>query len=79
MALETEEVGAGVIEELGQQREALTRTRDRLTETDVELSQSRRILSSMYRVALTNKITLIVIILLELAILGALIYYKFIA
>ena len=79
VAIETEEVGTGVIQELGQQREALTRTRDRLTDTDTELTRSRRILQSMQRVGLTNKLVLIAIILLEIAILAGLIYYKFIA
>lgn len=77
VALETEEVGTGVIRELGEQREALIRTRDRLGDTDVELGRSRRILNSMYRVAITNKLVLIVIIILEIAILLGLIYYKF--
>ena len=77
VALETEEIGTGVIQELDTQREALTRTRDRLMETDMELSRSRRILRSMARVALTNKLVLILIIIAELGILGGLIYYKF--
>ena len=105
MALETEEIGAGVIQvlwlfesfhyfdldkqrlsllnfvdliqDLDQQRETLTRTRDRLMDTDLELGRSRRILRSMYMVALTNKLVLILIILLELGILAGLVYYKF--
>lgn len=77
VALESEEIGTGVVEELSQQRETLIRTRERLTDTDAELGRSRRILKSMSRVALTNKLVLIVIILLELCILAGLIYYKF--
>lgn len=77
VALETEEIGTGVIQDLGQQREVLVRTRDRLTETDVELGRSRRILRSMYREAIKNKLILIVIILLEIGILAGLVYYKF--
>ena len=37
--METEEIGVSTIEELGQQREVLVRTRDRLTETDIELGR----------------------------------------
>ena len=77
VALESEEIGTGVVQELSQQREVLVRTRDRLTDTDAELGRSRRILKSMSRVALTNKLVLIVIILLEISILAGLIYYKF--
>lgn len=77
VALESEEIGTGVVEELSQQRETLIRTRERLTDTDDELGRSRRILKAMSRVAMTNKLVLIVIILLELCILAGLIYYKF--
>ncbi|EFX90288.1 hypothetical protein DAPPUDRAFT_299903 [Daphnia pulex] len=77
VALESEDIGTGVIQELSQQREVLVRTRDRLTETDAELGRSRRILKSMSRVAMTNKLVLIVIILLEICILTGLVYYKF--
>lgn len=77
VALETEEIGTGVIQDLSQQREVLVRTRERLTDTDVELGRSRRILKSMSWVSLTNKLVLIVIIVLELAILAGLVYYKF--
>ncbi|KAK4022078.1 hypothetical protein OUZ56_007565 [Daphnia magna] len=77
VALESEEIGTGVIQELSQQREVLVRTRDRLTVTDAELGRSRRILRSMSRVALTNKLVLICIILLEICILAGLVYYKF--
>ena len=79
VALETEEIGTSVIEELGTQRESLTRARERLVDTDMELGRSRRILNSMYRVAITNKLILIIVILLELAILGGLVYYKFVS
>jgi vesicle transport through interaction with t-SNAREs protein 1 len=77
VALESEDIGTGVIQELSQQREVLIRTRDRLSDTDAELGRSRRILKSMSRVAMTNKLVLIVIILLEMCILSGLIYYKF--
>lgn len=77
VALESEEIGTGVVQELSSQREVLVRTRDRLTDTDAELGRSRRILKSMSRVALTNKLVLIVIIVLEMFILAGLVYYKF--
>ncbi|KAG7163734.1 vesicle transport through interaction with t-SNAREs homolog 1B-like [Homarus americanus] len=78
IAVETEQVGTEVLGELGTQRETLTRARDRLVDTDAELSRSRRIIRSMSRHVLYNKILLIMIILLESAILGGLVYWKFI-
>lgn len=77
IATETEQVGTEIIEELGEQREQLDRTRDRLANTGENLSRSRKILRSMSRRLMTNKLLLAVIILMELAILGAVIYLKF--
>ncbi|KAG9336770.1 hypothetical protein JZ751_003118 [Albula glossodonta] len=71
IAAETDHIGRDIIEELGEQREQLDRTRDR------NLSRSRKILRSMSRRLVTNKLLLSVIILMELAILGAVVYLKF--
>lgn len=49
----------------------------RLVETDVELGRSRRILKKMYLNVFTNKIVLILIIVIEICILGGLLYWKF--
>ena len=49
----------------------------RLVETDVELGRSRRILRKMYLNVFTNKIVLILIIVLEICILAGLLYWKF--
>ncbi|XP_066973569.1 LOW QUALITY PROTEIN: vesicle transport through interaction with t-SNAREs homolog 1B [Macrobrachium rosenbergii] len=77
IAVETEQVGTEVLGELGTQRETLTRTRDRLVDTDAELSRSRKIIRAMSRNVLYNRILLIIIILLEMGILGGLVYWKF--
>lgn len=77
IAAETDEIGVGIIDELGRQRETLVRTKDRLTDTDTNLSKSRKILKTMATRVMTNKLILIVIILLELAALGGLVYWKF--
>ena len=76
--METEDVGNEIISDLGVQRESLERTRERLQETNSEITRSRRVLRRMYFGVLQNKAVLILIILLEVAILGALIYVKFI-
>ncbi|XP_076034040.1 vesicle transport through interaction with t-SNAREs 1b [Oratosquilla oratoria] len=77
IAAETEQIGTEVIGELGVQRESLERTRDRLVDTDAELSRTRRLIRAMSRNVIYNKILLGVIIFLEAAILGGLVYWKF--
>ncbi|XP_060919640.1 vesicle transport through interaction with t-SNAREs homolog 1B [Labrus mixtus] len=77
IANETEQIGTDIIEELGEQREQLDRTRDRLVHTGENLGRTRKILRSMARRLVTNKLLLAVIILMELAILGAVVYLKF--
>ncbi|XP_061897221.1 vesicle transport through interaction with t-SNAREs homolog 1B [Entelurus aequoreus] len=77
LAAETEHVGTDIIEELGEQREQLNRSRNRLVNTGENLSRSRKILRSMSRRLMTNKLLLGVIILMELAVLGAVVYLKF--
>ncbi|XP_061553283.1 vesicle transport through interaction with t-SNAREs homolog 1B isoform X2 [Phycodurus eques] len=49
LAAETEHIGTDIIEELGEQREQLDRTRDRLVNTGENLSRTRKILRSMSR------------------------------
>jgi hypothetical protein len=77
VAVETEAVGGAIIEDLGSQRDALERTRNRLIETDLELGKSRRILQKMYLNVVSNKVILLCIILIECGILGGLVYWKF--
>jgi len=77
IAIETDEVGNEIIQDLGSQREALERTRARLVESDLELSRSRRILRKMYTNVISNKVILIVIILIEIGILAGVLYWKY--
>ncbi|KAL4238678.1 Vesicle transport through interaction with t-SNAREs 1B [Mactra antiquata] len=77
VAAETDQVGVEILGELGRQREVLTRTKDRLHDTDSNLSKSRKILNTMAMRVMTNKMILIVIIILELGILGGVVYWKF--
>ncbi|XP_068951014.1 vesicle transport through interaction with t-SNAREs homolog 1B isoform X2 [Petaurus breviceps papuanus] len=77
IATETDQIGSEIIEELGDQRDQLERTKSRLVNTNENLSRSRKILRSMSRKVATNKLLLSTIILLELVILGGLVYYKF--
>lgn len=77
IATETDQIGSDIIEELGEQRDQLERTKSRLVNTSENLSKSRKILRSMSRKVVTNKLLLCIIILLEVAILAGLVYYKF--
>uniref|UniRef100_A0A8C6QAM1 t-SNARE coiled-coil homology domain-containing protein n=1 Tax=Nannospalax galili TaxID=1026970 RepID=A0A8C6QAM1_NANGA len=77
IATETDQIGSEIIEELGEQQEQLKSTKSRLVNTNENLSKSRKILRSMSRKVITNKLLLFILILLELAILVGLVYYKF--
>ena len=78
VAQESEAIGSEVVSELGVQRENLVRTRDRITDANQDLKKSHVVIRSINRRLLTNKFLLIVIIIMELAILLALVYLKFI-
>lgn len=76
-AIETEEIGTSIISDLGTQREVLERTRTNLHTTGDHLTQTQKVINSMYRRVLTNKFLLVLIILTETAILAAVVYLKF--
>lgn len=76
-ALEAETIGTSVAEELDCQRETLLRARDRLTDTDYELTRSRQLLRMIRRNIIANNLFLILIIVFEVIILLSLIYVKF--
>ncbi|XP_015436240.1 PREDICTED: vesicle transport through interaction with t-SNAREs homolog 1B-like [Dufourea novaeangliae] len=77
VAAQSEQIGTEVLSELGDQRDRLLRAKRRLSETDEELDKTRRILNIMKRRVLMNKFVLVLIILLEIAILGIIVYLKF--
>ncbi|XP_066255038.1 vesicle transport through interaction with t-SNAREs homolog 1B [Euwallacea similis] len=77
IAIETENIGTEVVSELGEQRETLLRTRDRLEEANSQLDSAKGLITKMGRNVLYNKVILIVIIALEAVILGALSYIRF--
>ena len=77
MAVENKEIGDAIISDLGTQRETLERSRARLQETNAELSRGRRILIRLKVSTIYNKILFLFIIIIELCILAALVYWKF--
>lgn len=66
-----------IITELGEQRESLLRSKNRLVRTDEELSKTQRALNSIKKNVLTNKLILVLLIVLETAILSGLVYLRF--
>ncbi|XP_057315879.1 vesicle transport through interaction with t-SNAREs homolog 1B-like [Hydractinia symbiolongicarpus] len=78
IAAETDEIGVQIIGDLDDQRESLLRSKDKVAQTNADLTRSRRILNSMAIRLATNKILLVVIIIVEIAILAAVIYLRFI-
>ena len=76
VADETEQIGGAIITELESQRGQLENARDRLQETDAELSKADRIVARLKLSTIYNKIFLIFIIIIELCIVVALIIWK---
>ncbi|GLG94731.1 Uncharacterized protein GBIM_01872 [Gryllus bimaculatus] len=77
VAIETEEIGTEVVSELEQQRETLLRSKQRLENTSDVLDHSRSVMRKMTWNVLTNKLILILIIILEIGILSCTVYLKF--
>lgn len=77
IARESEVIATDTLDELAHQRETLTRTRDRLTDANVELNTTNSALKSIHRRLASNKILLAAIILMELIIIGCQLYLKF--
>lgn len=77
IAIETENIGNEVVNELGEQREALLRTRNHLENANEQLNNAKTVTRKMARDLVYNKILLICIIIMELVILIILSYLKF--
>ncbi|CAF1427427.1 unnamed protein product [Adineta steineri] len=76
-AHETEQLGQEIMSDLTTQRESLLRTQGKLNEGNEHLKAGRKTLRLMYSRVIMNKVLLITIILVELGILGGVIYWKF--
>ncbi|XP_038222501.1 vesicle transport through interaction with t-SNAREs homolog 1A [Zerene cesonia] len=77
VVLETEQIGAAVLQDLHHQRETIQRSRGRLRETDATLSRSGRVAQSMLARALQARLVLGAVLLL-LALLAALGLYLYV-
>lgn len=78
IAIETENIGTEVMSELSEQRESLLRSQRRLENANEGLRKSNAILRAMQRNVIYNRITLLLIIVLEVFILCGLLFVKFV-
>lgn len=76
--LETEELGVNILEDLSRQRETIVRSKDTLHGADDGIARARKILGSMSRRVLTNKLYMIGIALVILIAIILIVYYKFV-
>lgn len=74
--LETEELGVSILQDLHKQRETINHAREHLHDADDSIGRARKVLTSMSRRAMTNKLILALIIMLLLASIGVIIYFK---
>ncbi|GAX73418.1 hypothetical protein CEUSTIGMA_g870.t1 [Chlamydomonas eustigma] len=72
----TQEDGANILTELQRQRETIERSRNTLQDADDNISKARKVLSSMARRVMQNKIIMAGIILFLLAGIGIILYVK---
>lgn len=75
---ETEELGSEILGNLHRQRETIVHARDTLYEADDNIGTSRKVLVAMARRALTNKVIMGGVILVLIAAICLIVYYKFI-
>ncbi|VDI17792.1 vesicle transport through interaction with t-SNAREs homolog 1A-like isoform X2 [Mytilus galloprovincialis] len=75
VTLETEQIGAQVIEDLSNQRESIQRSRSRLGEMNANLGKSSRLLSGMMKRIIQNRILLLGIGLILLIVIVVAIYF----
>ncbi|CAI4224549.1 unnamed protein product [Auanema sp. JU1783] len=61
MAIETEEIGTEVLSNLSAQRDTINRARERMRDADAELSQSTRLLNTMIRRVIQNRLLLLIV------------------
>nr|XP_016850559.1 PREDICTED: vesicle transport through interaction with t-SNAREs homolog 1A isoform X2 [Anolis carolinensis] len=61
IAVETEQIGQDILENLSHDREKIQRARERLRETDANLGKSSRILTGMIRRVIQNRILVVIL------------------
>ncbi|DBA77306.1 TPA: hypothetical protein ACH3X2_000828 [Trebouxia sp. C0005] len=75
---ETEELGVSILQDLHRQRETITHAQDTLHGADDNIAKARRVLASMSRRIMTNKLIMWGICLLLVGSICLVLYYKII-
>eukprot|EP01089_Gocevia_fonbrunei_P011922 TRINITY_DN2672_c0_g1_i1.p1 TRINITY_DN2672_c0_g1~~TRINITY_DN2672_c0_g1_i1.p1 ORF type:complete len:150 (-),score=21.52 TRINITY_DN2672_c0_g1_i1:51-500(-) len=76
IAAETEEIGIEISNTLGEQTKTLQGARDKVRHINEDMDTTRKLLFGMFRRMITNKIIIILMILLMLVGIGVIIYLK---
>ena len=76
--LETEELGVSILQDLHRQRETILHARDTVHGADDNIGKSRKILASMGRRAMQNKVVMYFVIAMLAFSIGMIVYYKLI-
>jgi vesicle transport through interaction with t-SNAREs protein 1 len=74
ITVETEQIGAEVPQNLGQQRETISRARERMREADAELLMSNKLVSRMIQRVIQNRLVLLIVAVVMMFSLLILIY-----
>ncbi|XP_033005577.1 vesicle transport through interaction with t-SNAREs homolog 1A isoform X2 [Lacerta agilis] len=76
IAVETEQIGQDILENLSHDREKIQRARERLRETDANLGKSSRILTGMLRRIIQNRILLVILGIIVIFAVLMIIYFS---
>ncbi|XP_048801621.1 vesicle transport through interaction with t-SNAREs homolog 1A isoform X1 [Lagopus muta] len=76
IAVETEQIGQEMLENLSHDREKIQRARERLRETDANLGKSSRILTGMLRRIIQNRILIVVLAVFIILTTAAAIFFS---
>mmetsp|Transcript_16823 Transcript_16823/g.23412 ORF Transcript_16823/g.23412 Transcript_16823/m.23412 type:complete len:223 (+) Transcript_16823:100-768(+) len=79
IAAESEEIGVGVLSEMAMQKQQLRGMKDNLDRVDENMTTGRKVLNMMQRRIITNHFVLAFIILIELAGIVGIVYFKWIS
>ncbi|XP_061491992.1 vesicle transport through interaction with t-SNAREs homolog 1A isoform X2 [Rhineura floridana] len=76
IAVETEQIGQDILENLSHDREKIQRARERLRETDANLGKSSRILTGMLRRIIQNRILIVILGIIVIFAVVMIIYFS---
>nr|XP_033797229.1 vesicle transport through interaction with t-SNAREs homolog 1A isoform X1 [Geotrypetes seraphini] len=77
IAVETEQIGQDILENLNHDREKIQRARERLRETDTNLGKSSRILTGMLRRIIQNRILVVILAIVIIFTIVLAVFFSF--